>query len=447
MLRSTVSDLDSLVLLCRSKVSRSYLAEAVACAKAGAFRAAIVTTWIAVVHDINEKIHELAALNDTRAGQLSSMFRKIVETHDMAASLKWEKELLGVAQDDFEFFGALAREDLKRIYDDRNKCAHPSMLDADQDYQPSPELSRAHIVNAVTHLLQHGPVQGKAALDRIVREIDREYFPEQKQDLVERLQSGPLSHPKKILVRNVVVVLLKAYYQEPVQTQDLLLNLSLWGENAKRRKRVARMLAAVVAVQRDYAEAALHAELDKRISELPPHTLALSVSLLSHVPEAWPFLSTAQRSLFARYVEAMPRADIKETMVAAWALTPLRAAAERRMEKMGDGEWLDLSQTETPQAEWAAICLKKLLGAQSYASANAVSHFLCAFPHFLQQEDVRQLIEAANVNGELRDSFGLRNVLAALSKEPRVGVEVIVALATEAGLQEAFQRAPWWPKS
>jgi hypothetical protein len=43
-----LADLDELILRCRSKQARQYIAEAVACYRAGAFRSCIVATWVVV---------------------------------------------------------------------------------------------------------------------------------------------------------------------------------------------------------------------------------------------------------------------------------------------------------------------------------------------------------------------------------------------------------------
>lgn len=55
-----LSDLDELLLRCRSEQSRIYLSEAVAAYRGAAFRATIASTWIAVVFDIVDKIRELS---------------------------------------------------------------------------------------------------------------------------------------------------------------------------------------------------------------------------------------------------------------------------------------------------------------------------------------------------------------------------------------------------
>lgn len=48
----SLGDLDELVLRCRTEEGRKYITEAVTCYKAGAYRACIVATWVAVVYDL-----------------------------------------------------------------------------------------------------------------------------------------------------------------------------------------------------------------------------------------------------------------------------------------------------------------------------------------------------------------------------------------------------------
>jgi hypothetical protein len=56
-----LADLDELVLKCRDERAKSYIAEAVACYKVGAFRSSIVACWIAICFDVIDKLRELAS--------------------------------------------------------------------------------------------------------------------------------------------------------------------------------------------------------------------------------------------------------------------------------------------------------------------------------------------------------------------------------------------------
>src|SRR3712207_8471465 len=59
----------SLVLRCRSEQARQYIAEAVACYRAGAVRACIVATWVAVVYDF---VHKLRERSEEHTSELQS---------------------------------------------------------------------------------------------------------------------------------------------------------------------------------------------------------------------------------------------------------------------------------------------------------------------------------------------------------------------------------------
>lgn len=52
----SLSDIEALSLRCRSDQSKAYISEALKCYKGGAYRAAIVTTWIAIVFDLIEGV-------------------------------------------------------------------------------------------------------------------------------------------------------------------------------------------------------------------------------------------------------------------------------------------------------------------------------------------------------------------------------------------------------
>lgn len=227
---SSLEDLDELTLRCRDEKARQYIAEAVASYRAGAFRSAIVATWIAVCFDVIEKFRELALAGDKEAEKQVQDIDTTRRTGDLTRALKFEREFLDLAKDKFELISPLEFVDLERLQADRNRCAHPSLTTDDQAYVPSAELARLHIHSAVTHLLQHPPVQGKYALDRLLQEIDSDYFPSTVHEAKVAFSSGPLRRPRESLVRNLVLVLAKT----------ILNDIPKW----KRRARISAALQA-----------------------------------------------------------------------------------------------------------------------------------------------------------------------------------------------------------
>ena len=113
----------------------------------------------------------------------------------MKAALDFEREVLNMAKNEFELLSPLEYADLNRVLEDRSRCAHPSINSLDEIYHPPPELARTHIRNAVTNGLQHPPVQGKAAIDRVVSEVRSLYFPKDKDAAGRHFSQGPLANP------------------------------------------------------------------------------------------------------------------------------------------------------------------------------------------------------------------------------------------------------------
>ena len=90
--------------------------------------------------------------------------------------------------------------------------AHPAFGGDTLLYNPSPEVVRAHIVHAICHRTL--PVQGKAAIERIVVDIAGAYFPT-VQNEVNRYLARYLDHAKTSLLANLIHILVKAVLPGP----------------------------------------------------------------------------------------------------------------------------------------------------------------------------------------------------------------------------------------
>ena len=299
---TTVSDLDALVIRCRRNRARSYLAESVVCLKAGACRAAIVIAWIAVVHDLVEKFEELALGGDKNAQQKVDTFQKLAASHDIPGSQAFERTILNVAHKEFELFGHLALADLERLRDDRHRCAHPSMLDGEVDYQPPPELARYHIISAVTHLLEHGPAQGKSAIERLTAELEKDYFPETVENTIAHLEQGPLKNPRNTLVRNFVVLLLKRYFaKDESEGLNLLDVVRARGARTRSMQRASLVLQALLAMHHEQTMDALAERLNTLMASASDKQRQDALDLVFTMPDLWSLLSPAQHNRLADF--------------------------------------------------------------------------------------------------------------------------------------------------
>lgn len=204
-------DLDELVLKCPDPQSRAYIKEAIICYKNGAYRSAIVSTWIAVCFDFIDKIRSLAIAGDAQAIKLNEEFEKISSQGDISAAMNFEKSLLETARDKLELISATEYVDLRRLIEDRNRCAHPSQSMGAIAFEPSAELARLHIVNSAQYVLMQPPAQGKATLLRLESDLETLAFPSKPAEIQQYLSYGPLAKPRISLLRNYLVLVIKKY--------------------------------------------------------------------------------------------------------------------------------------------------------------------------------------------------------------------------------------------
>ena len=136
-------DLDELIVRCRDKSSRKFIQEAVSCYRAGAFRSCIVSTWNAVVFDFLHKLRELELLGDKEAIRLLEEFEKLRSSGNQFKELwQFESDIPDIALKKFELISAVEKSDIKRLFEDRSRCAHPSMTSLEEPFEATAELAR-----------------------------------------------------------------------------------------------------------------------------------------------------------------------------------------------------------------------------------------------------------------------------------------------------------------
>lgn len=203
-----LSDIDSLTLFVRDKESQRLISEAVTAYRGGAYRSAIVATWIAVTYDIIAKAQELAAKGEGDAkafvGEIDAAIAKAHTSKDFKETQAIERDLLKTAMDRLQILASHEYIDLDRLREDRNHCAHPAFIADGGLFQPSPELVRSHLVHALQHLLINAPLQGKAALSRLEADILSLSYPTNTTEIGQYISDKYLSRAKDTLVRNII---------------------------------------------------------------------------------------------------------------------------------------------------------------------------------------------------------------------------------------------------
>ena len=116
-------------------------------------------------------------LGDPQAKQLLDEFEKLRKSDNFKELWQFESSIPNVALTKFELISTIEKLDIERLFQDRSRCAHPSMTSLEEPFEATAELARYHLRSAVTHLLERPPVQGRAARERIFQDIESEYFP------------------------------------------------------------------------------------------------------------------------------------------------------------------------------------------------------------------------------------------------------------------------------
>ncbi|AUC87027.1 hypothetical protein CW735_01485 [Alteromonas sp. MB-3u-76] len=417
---SPLSDLDELVLKCRDQKAKSYIKEAVDCYKAGAFRSAIVSTWIAVSFDILDKLKELSLAGDKEAEKQIDVFEKARRIGDIANSLKFERDILTVCRDKLELISQVEFIDLERLQEDRNRCAHPSMTADGEVFNPSAELARMHVRSAVEHLLQYPPAQGKYALDSLSSEVESEYFPTDIKKAVVAFESSPLNKARDSLVRNFTVVLLKKLINDPKDYKEIY--------------RLSTALNAVGVIHRDIYRNTLSEKLSHILRALEAEKLDRIIPLISYVEDSWHHLQADVRQKFQSYVENLPK-DKLENIDVFLSIKDLKSFAEKRLRRATRAE-LDEPLFFIVPSQVSDRIIELYSESRRYEQANNFASTVIRYAGDYSKEQIQKLIIACGENDQIENSFEIGSVINALRKNETVTDEKIDEWLQEADLNK-----------
>ena len=387
----SLGDLDELVQSCRTEEARAYVSEAVSCYKAGAFRACIVATWIAVVYDLVGKVRELALGGDAAAqliiDELAALQPKVERGDQQAIRriLEIERLIVDETNQKFGFFDGQQLLDLHRLGADRNRCAHPTYQGTGQPYLPSAELARAHLVHAVRHVLATPPVQGKAAATSLVRLVESNLFPTDVEKAKIQLRLGGLDRPRDTLVKSV--------------TDNLVFGLFEGTPNLKGQHRTISALRAIFELYPGLAEGRLRHTLNNLGRRLGDSELYYFFGLLLHMPITWDFLATDNKTRIEQLLLQTSADTAPRVLPTALAISELEAACRKKITEL-NGEQLGrlLEVKKHPIAIAHAVDL--YCGARSFDEANGrYNRVIEPILSELSQDQIRRILVAARSEG------------------------------------------------
>ena len=382
----SLADIEALTLQCRSEQSKEYITEAVLCYRSGAYRAAIVSVWIAVVFDLIDKIRELALSGDASARALEKKYETYLQQIDVGneqgitSALEFERNILFTCVDTLQLFDRQQFIDLQRLREDRHRCAHPSFQKIGEPYRPSAEQARLHLRNAVLHVLSEPPVQAKAALVQLVKIVGSAYFPEDGGKALTQLKSTALQRATPSLVRGFVDQLLFDFFDEK---SVLFYN-----------KNVIAALSAVFEMYPAAVEERLAKQLSKVVRDVPDKKFAAAVVLVGRLAFAWALLDQPARDKLIEYIRNARTSELIKVLFAVSGVATLQPEVASRVSRLNLEELGDAIVSHRLGALGKSRALELLSQVKSWGAANDVIN-RTVLPIFgeLNKADVERIIK------------------------------------------------------
>ena len=422
-----LTTLDEAVLSCKTPAAKAQISEAVRCYEAGAYRAAIVLTYITVCFDLIDKLRALSSTGDGRAKtlliDLENFQKQLDAGNDQALSslLKFERELFEKFRDDFEFFGVNEFEELARLRNDRNRCAHPTFFKSEAPYIPNAELARLHITNAIRFVLSQEPKQGKAALDQVRSAITSQYFPDSLEEIVDRFKLLGLDNAREPLIIAIA--------------DDIVFNSADVSHKYYLFPPAFKAIDALIELRRHAAAPRVTQNVEKLLNSTEDAAIESGSLFVLRNKDVQSDLSIAARGVVSSWVEKNDYQKPGNTVRRAIQIDWLKASARKRLDRLDEDDFSYLRRP-VPQ-EMLARAAEIYSQARSWSEANVLAPKVAIpFADAFGESEVRLIFdEATNGAADLRGSHNFREFIEKLYSESALGKVKIDELTEEFDLE------------
>lgn len=382
----SLADIEAISLRCRSDQSKLYISEALQCYRAGAYRATIVTCWIAVVFDLIDKIRELALSGDGTAKDLETKYEQYIKQIDagnpqgIQSALEFERDILETCRKDLEFFDPQQYVDLTRLKEDRHRCAHPSFQKVGVPYAPSAEQARLHIRNAIVHVLSQAPIQGKAALAELKTMVCSAYFPLDPDKALNQIRSSSLNSANEALVKGFIDQLVFGFFAR----DDALFY----------KTQVMVALNATHEMYPALAEERLRKQLNKVVREVPDESFPGAAYLVTAVTQGWEVLEGSGRDKLRQFIQHGPTDQVLAGLNTLSAISDLSSAIQTRVNALDFDDLASAIESHGVKGPAKERALYFLSQSYSWDRANTVfSKAILPIFDVLTHDDVVRIVK------------------------------------------------------
>lgn len=386
-------DLDYLLMKVRDYRSQIYAAEAVRCYRVGAHRAAITSIWTAVVFDLISKYRELAVAGDKEAQRYTKDWDSSIHNNNTTKLLELERHIIEHACQNFSIIDRHSQTIFQRLREDRHLCAHPAYADVDTLFEPSSDVTRAHISSAIELLLSQAPIQGRYLFEAFGIDLISSGFPKDEQKITEYVDEKYLRRMRPNIIRNFGIVLLKsAIYGEPI-------NWILWNDEVL-------MCLSAIKNRSPGVWQEIETEMIRIINLDAPSNRVECLIIICQFPDLFtkitPSTQVALRGLCGSSSEAQQR----PTIFKALSLPGLSEALIENFRTMDEKLAQRMIILYPHELLWPA-CLQRFSAAKSWRSAESgFDMWVAPFGHYLTIEKLSDVFLACASNYEIYSASG-----------------------------------------
>lgn len=370
------------------------------CYRAGAYRSAIVNTWIAVVFDLIDKVRELALAGDLEAATIHNRYEAYVaqintgNDQGVKNALEFERVIVNTCKEKLQFFDHQQLRDLERLREDRHQCAHPSFQKVGEPYRPAAEQARLHLRMAIEHVLSQPPVQGRSAILELETIVASEYFPKDRFQAAAALRGTALANPSDALVRGFIDAMIFGY-TEPASR--------VYG-----KAQVATAIAALLDLHRARAEGRVANQLSKVARDIDDARLPTVAHLIASTDEGVFLINEAARIRLIELVKSGPFNEVSKVLAGLSRHPEIAPFAEARIHTLNGDELAEAIASGARLNIVKQRALTLLSESTNFNSVNSVfKRLIIPVFNLLSREDVERIIRMpTDTNADLIGATG-----------------------------------------
>jgi hypothetical protein len=377
--------------------------------KVGALRGALASAWVALVYDLIAKYRELSAMGDAAATAFLQSWDSATAAGATARLLQLEGGILEDATANTQVVNRIARTHLERLREDRHLCAHPAFSAEADLFEPSPELVRLHLVNAVDLVLSQEPLQGKAIFDLYDVDVQSPGFPTAYERILEYVEQRYLARVRAQNVRNFGTVLAKSLLKGvPAQWETL------------HRKIIPSLVTVRERAADTWPDVSL--AIVRLIDNLEPANRPRAIAFIAAFPDFWPRLQEPTRTALQATVDNAASAALTDYRILAGVTVPQFRAVLLALIAGLNREQLAGAIESQPLADLWPRAVEEYQGSGSWRGSEAnFSDLIMPFAGRLSTQQLDQLLDAVIDNGQNWDAAETDTLLLGLLRNAAPG--------------------------